>query len=228
MRPLLLVLFIVLPSIYGAGQVTHGLNNQKIDGYRGIWFALGQRYDAGDKYSGALGTYTAKHIPLALFSPEANKTFFVYGGTTGKTERHLLCMVGSYDHSTGKVSKPVVAFDKMGVEDPHDNPTISMDKDGYIWIFVSGRGSKRPGIKLKSRRPLSITHFDIVERSEFTYPQIWKTDKGFFHFFTKYTGVRELYYETWNGSTWSETRQLAGIPSGKDKKKWPLSGKWSI
>src|SRR5690554_2491350 len=58
-------------------------NNQKIEGYKGIWFTLGQFSEYGDKYSGGLGTYTAKHIPLSIYSPEANKTFFVYGGTTG-------------------------------------------------------------------------------------------------------------------------------------------------
>ena len=47
----------------------------KDDGYRGIWFTLGQYtdspygrgdwkgfWDYGDKYSGGLGTYTAKHV----------------------------------------------------------------------------------------------------------------------------------------------------------------------
>jgi hypothetical protein len=31
------------------------------DGFRGIWFALGQNSKHGDKYSGGLGTYTANH-----------------------------------------------------------------------------------------------------------------------------------------------------------------------
>jgi hypothetical protein len=39
------------------------LNNLKIDGYKGIWFSLGQFSEYGDKYSGGLGTYTAKHRP---------------------------------------------------------------------------------------------------------------------------------------------------------------------
>ena len=37
--------------------------NEKIPGYRPIWFELNQKYKYGDKYSGALGTYTAKHHP---------------------------------------------------------------------------------------------------------------------------------------------------------------------
>ena len=35
-----------------------------VNGYRGIWFTLGQVSEYGDKYSGGLGTYTAKHRPL--------------------------------------------------------------------------------------------------------------------------------------------------------------------
>lgn len=211
-------------------QRSVNLNNTKIDGYRGIWFELNQKFPYGDKYSGGLGTYTAKHMPLAIYSSKANKTFFVYGGTTEKEERHLLCMVGSYDHATGMVSKPTVAFDKEEVDDPHDNPTILIDDNDYIWIFVSGRGTKRKGVKLKSTRPLSIDQFEIVKQAEFTYPQIWNTKKGFFHFFTKYTGVRELYFESRiDGKNWSPVQKLAGIPSGKDNKSghYQLSGQFN-
>ena len=46
---------------------------QSSSGYKGIWFTLGQFSEYGDKYSGGLGTYTAKHIPMALFSAKANQ-----------------------------------------------------------------------------------------------------------------------------------------------------------
>ena len=71
----------------------------KADGYQGIWFTLGQKTPLGDKYSGGLGTYTTSHVPMAIYAPKVNKTFFVYGGTIpGK--RHLLAMIGYYDHAT--------------------------------------------------------------------------------------------------------------------------------
>src|SRR5690606_26251147 len=121
-------ILIVLGLFIGCQQLcAQELNNQKINGYKGIWFTLGQFSDYGDKYSGGLGTYTAKHIPLAIYSPEVEKTFFVYGGTTGPYDTHLLCMAGVFDHKTGKVSKPVIVYDKMGVDDPHDNPSLAMD-----------------------------------------------------------------------------------------------------
>ena len=142
----------------------------QFDGYKGIWFELDQKYEQGDKYSGALSTYTAKHMPLAVYSAEADKTFFVYGGTTGETERYLLCMIGYFDHETGMVPRPTVVYDKKGVNDPHDNPSLMIDDEGYIWVFVSGRGQKRPGFKYRSRLPFNIDRFDEISSEEMTYP----------------------------------------------------------
>ena len=205
----LAVLILFHPSF---GQ--ESLNNKKIDGYKGIWFTLGQFSSIyGDKYSGGLGTYTAKHRPLAIYVPEQDKTFFVYGGTTHADEKHLLCMISYYDHQTGQVPKPTVVFDKSGVDDPHDNPSLQIDKDGYLWVFVSGRGRTRPGFKYKSQSPYDIDSFVQISQEEMTYPQpLYHEKLGFFNFFTKYTGVRELYFETsLDGHSWTADSKLAGI-----------------
>jgi hypothetical protein len=212
------ILLLFIPCLLQA-QERKSLNNQKTDGYRGIWFELNQKYDHGDKYSGGLGTYTAKHIPLAIYAPEVEKTYFVYGGTIDAEQRHLLCMIGEYDHQTHKVSKPTVVYDKLGVDDPHDDPTLLLDDEGYIWVFVSGRGNRRKGIKLRSDEPYDISSFTEVSMEVFAYPQIWKTKHGFFHFFTKYTGVRELYFETSrDGFTWTGDVMLSGIRESPDKR----------
>lgn len=205
------------------------LDNAKMDGYRGIWFELGQKYEYGDKYSGGLGTYTAKHVPLAVYAPAVDRTFFVYGGTTSDTTRYLLCMIGVYDHLTGKVSKPTVVCDKGGVIDPHDNPSIMIDGKGYVWVFVSGRGRSRPGFKYKSRKPYSIDYFDRVTTEEMTYPQPWHSSKGTLHLFTKYTGVRQLYFErSQDGVNWSDDQLLAAIPqeAGERSGHYQTSAAW--
>src|SRR5690606_17242778 len=46
-----------------------------------------------------------------------------------------------------------------------------------------------------------------------TYPQpLFIKGKGYFNFFTKYTGVRELYFETsQDGKTWTNDVKLAGM-----------------
>ncbi len=182
-------------------------------GYQGIWYDLGQSNEYGSKYSGGLATYTAKHRPIAIYSAEAECTFFVYGGTRATNERYLLCMVGAYDHRQKKLLPPTVVHDKEGVDDPHDNSSIAIDEKGFLWIFVSGRGSGRPGFIYRSNVPYSIESFQVVDSSEFTYPQPWWiAGKGFFHFFTQYTGLRELYFNTSaDGYEWGEVRKLAGI-----------------
>ena len=106
---------------------------EKDTGYRGIWY---YNQETGDeyvyKYSGGLGTYCAKHLPLAVYAPEVNKTFFVYGGTR-PTDRVLLEMVSFYDHDTGTVPRPTILLDKA-TADAHDNPVLSIDDEGYLWV----------------------------------------------------------------------------------------------
>ncbi len=187
--------------------------NLKADGYKGIWFTLGQFSQYGDKYSGGLGTYTADHVPMAIYAPEVKKTFFTYGGTTAKDERHLLIMVSYYDHVKGVVPKPTIVYDKVGVNDPHDNASISLDSKGFLWVFVSGRNTSRPGLIFKSKLPYSIDSFEQIKTGEMTYPQPWWIDgKGFLYLFTKYTKGRELYWTTSpDGKTWAPDQKLAGM-----------------
>ena len=198
LRPTLILFLSFLSAFANAGRGedlpdTEGREFVKIDGYRGIWFDLGQRSEYGSKYSGGLGTYTAKHHPIAVYATAVRKTFFVYGGTVSRDERHLLAMVSYYDHRKHIVPKPTVVHDKKTVNDPHDNPSINLDEEGYIWIFVSGRGRHRSGFKYRSRKPYDIEAFERIGEEEFTYPQPWWIrNSGFVHLFTKYTKGREF------------------------------------
>lgn len=228
-RPVVFLIAFLSFGLSATAQRYPSLNNEKVDGYKGIWFTLGQFSEYGDKYSGGLGTYTAKHIPLAIYSPAADKTFFVYGGIAEERESsagasnakgdYLLCMIGSFDHKTGTVEKPTVVHDKEGVFDPHDNPSIAMDSDGYIWVFVSGRGRGRPGFIYKSRSPNSIDAFDVMSEREITYPQPkYVEGKGFLHLFTKYLGVRLLYFSTSaDGVEWTDDKQIVAIKREQDQ-----------
>lgn len=204
--------------------LTSNEKTRTADGFRGIWFELGQKSRYGDKYSGGLGTYTSNHQPMAVYAPGADKTFFVWGGTTDENERHLLAMIACYDHKTGLVSRPVVVFDKEGVDDPHDNPSLNIDAQGYIWVFVSGRNTSRLGRKFRSLKPYSVNGFEQVSQEVFTYPQLWMMpDDSFFHLFTKYTAGRELYFETSDdGIKWSEDQKLAGFAG-----HYQTSGRWN-
>src|SRR5262245_51969601 len=53
------------------------------DGYHGIWYMNQPSKDEYKyKYSGGFATYPQQHMPIAIYSKKANKTFFCYGGTT--------------------------------------------------------------------------------------------------------------------------------------------------
>ncbi len=206
---------------------------QTVDGYRGIWFTLGQvKTEYGDKYSGGLGTYTMKHIPMAVYSPEADRTYFVYGGTPAEDRKYLQCMIGCYDHASGLLQRPRVVMDKGqdGVLDPHDDPTVQIDKDGYIWVFVAGRSTKRMGRRYRSVNPYDITAFTYINESYMAYPQVFYDPvKGFFLFFTRYDGVRQLFWQTSkDGVNWTPYRQLASIKEGSETKSghYQISNMW--
>lgn len=191
------------------------LDNTKMDGYRGIWWFHPPMQDRKQspsygsknyKYSGPL-SFAWPHTvaPMAVYAPEVNKTFFVYGGDTGPNNRYLCAMISYYDHEKHRVPKPTVVRDQRGVDDPHDNPSLTIDDEGYIWVFIAGRARHRPGRIFRSREPYSIDAFDLIIEREQTYSQIWRVPgKGFFHLLTLYTNGRELYFETnKDGKNWT-------------------------
>ena len=208
------------------------LNNTKVDGFRPIWFDLGQKSEYGSKYNGAFGTYTMKHRPLAIYSPVVDKTFFVFGGTTSAEERHLLCMISCYDHKTGLVQKPTVVYDKGPVSDPHDNPALLIDPEGYLWVYVAGRGNHRIGFRYRSVKPYDISQFEDKGGSIMAYPQPYYVEgKGHFLFETRYDGVRRLFFQTSpDGEHWTDYRQIASImdKSAGEKKSghYQITGKF--
>lgn len=208
--------------------------SERIAGYRGIWFALGFNFAYGDKYSGGLGTYTANHQPMAVYSPTANKTFFTYGGTPSAGKRELAIMVSLFDHATGRVPRPVILYLDPSVDDPHDNASLQLDKEGYIWVFKSGRGVTRPGLVFRSTKPHSLDALACVSVQEFTYPQVWyDSEQGFLMLFAKYQFLekrgpaRNLYWKTsTDGHKWSKDHPLAEFEghyqtSGQAGKKLP-------
>jgi len=194
--------------------ITH---NYKANGYYGIWYYNQRSNDEYVyKYSGGLGTYCAKHKPFAVYNPKADKTFFCYGGRY-KVKNQLLHMVSYYDHNTGMVPRPTILLDKK-TNDAHDNPVISMDDKGYIWIFSSSHGTDRPSYIHKSKKPYDIDEFEWILTTNFSYTQPWYIKgKGFIFFQTKYNNpaARTLYCTTSpDGVHWSKPEDFAAIEHG--------------
>ena len=71
-RALTLIPALLLSAVACAFAQTLPTSQPLVDGYRGIWFTLGQRSEHGDKYSGGLATYTAYHVPIAIHAAAAN------------------------------------------------------------------------------------------------------------------------------------------------------------
>lgn len=135
-------------------------DSPKDDGYRGIWYYNQPTKDEYKyKYSGGMATYPQQHAPIAIYSKQANKTFFCYGGTTTTGKRSLLHMIAYYDHATGTVPRPTILLDKQ-TDDAHDNPTMQIDDDGHIWIFSSSHGAGRPSYIHRSSKPSSRSYPD--------------------------------------------------------------------
>jgi hypothetical protein len=211
--------------------------NKQDDGYRGIWYFIGQtqgeyRY----KYSGGLSTYPANHHPFAVYAPAVRKTFFCYGGASKEEQPSLLHEVGVFDHRNGLVSRPTIVLDKQ-TNDAHDNPVINIDKQGHIWLFSTSHGTDRPSFIHKSKLPYDITSFervravrmvgkDTVAFDNFSYLQShYSADNGFFHLMTHYDrGVLKYgsnkprrtisYITSMDGINWSELKDIALIEEG--------------
>jgi len=215
-----------LPSLAFAQPLTLNIPDT---GYRGVWY---MNQPSGDeyvyKYSGGLGTYCAKHKPFAVYRPEVNRTFFCYGGATEDDNRRLVHMVSYYDHATGTVPRPTRLLDKE-TGDAHDNPVISVDGEGRIWIFSTSHGTERPSYIHRSVRPYDVGRFELVRATKmeggravpmtnFSYMQAWHVaGKGFLCFFTRYNypAARTICSMTSpDGESWSEWTRLAAMDEG--------------
>jgi hypothetical protein len=187
-----------------------------LDGYNGIWYFNQPSNDQYVyKYSGGFATYPQQQSPIAIYSPEAQKTFFCYGGAR-PGEQRLLQMVSYYDHRTGMVPRPTLLLDKA-TEDAHDNPVLSLDAAGHIWIFSNAHGTARPAFIHRSKKPYDVSEFEIIATTNFSYGHPWHVPgRGFLFLHTIYADKgRSLRWSTsQDGRAWSESRHLARIELG--------------
>ena len=220
-RACLFLLFVLLCAKAPAAVLYSGEDPlPTADGYSGIWYSnQAQDDEYVYKYSGGLGTYCAKHQPFAIYAEEVDKTFFVYGGTND-TGSSLLHMVSYYDHATDTVPQPRILLDKQ-TTDAHDNPVISMDDDGYIWIFSSSHGTARESFIHRSAEPYSIDAFDLISTQSpseaYSYPQPWYVSgEGFMYMHTHYDGgQRNIYFSTSeDGTNFTSREMVASVGIG--------------
>lgn len=191
-------------------------------GYRGIWYANQPSGDAyAYKYSGGMATYPQQHAPIAIYAPAVQKTFFVYGGTVEGQQR-LLHMVSYYDHRTGTVPRPTQLLDKA-TDDAHDNPTLAIDAEGYLYVFSPSHGTARSTFIHRSRKPYAIDAFDrLPDAPYFSYAQPWRLAERFLFLHTRYErGGRSLYVMTSpDARTWTPPHLFARMQLGSYQVSW--------
>lgn len=132
-------------------------------------------------------------------------------------------MVATFDHLTGAFSKPVCVFDKW-CADPHDNPAIQIDPDGYVWLFSPSHGewTTRSFIH-KSRRPYEIDDWVTVSDSPlFAYPQPWVDPEfGWMFLHTEYHHGRGLRFKSSpDGVGWTDSVPLVDFGKGHYQVSW--------
>jgi hypothetical protein len=213
-----------------ASQPAKDLPLAKDDGYRGIWY---MNQPSGDeykyKYSGGFATYPQQHVPIAVYSKEAQKTFFVYGGRP-REKNELLHMVSYFDHATGRVPRPRILLNKR-TDDAHENPVLAIDDRGVLWIFSPTHGSKgETSFIHKGTAPYSIDAFQRVYQGNFSYPQPWHIPgEGFLFLHTRYdagksVGIAAQRLTHWMTSpdslAWGEPQRFVGIEKGDYQISW--------
>ncbi len=124
--------------------------------------------------------------------------------------------------------RPTILLDKQ-TDDAHDNPVISIDSEGHIWIFSTSHGRSRPSYIHRSKRPYDIDEFELIEATRadgdqrvpitnFSYMQIWHSaEHGFDAFFTRYNfpAARTIcFMGSADGRHWSEWQRIAAIGEG--------------
>ncbi len=205
----------LLPPYARAGESITSRAATQPSGYRGIWCADESRDERETSYRGGLATCSAQHVPMAYYAEKARKTFFVYGGAVSAasdTGGKLLIMASYYDHATGMVPRPTVVTTR-DTGDARQNPALTLDAEGYVWVFAPGIGASPAAQIFRSVKPFDVSEFEKVLETTFSYPQPWYLDgQGFILPHARYeTGPQIAAMTSADGRNWSEPQSLASI-----------------
>ena len=115
------------------------------------------------------------------------------------------------------VPRPVRILQKR-TEDAHDNPTLSIDAEGYLYVFSSAHGTSRPSYVHRSRKPYQIAEWELLVTTNFSYPQPWylPQSRRFLFLHTIYVkGERTLNWKTsTDGKNWTMPQLIAHMEMG--------------
>lgn len=136
------------------------------------WYELPQYYNGLPKYSGVLGTYTAKHSPVAV-SCSLGKWATYSENDDGDLS------IYSLDLNSGRKYLVHTVF---GFDDPHQNAAIQCG-GGKLWITVSSRGDKRLGYQYNS---IDGKVWSLYGTGFRAYPQLHWVNNGLVTIYSSY------------------------------------------
>lgn len=137
------------------------------------WYELPQYYNGVPKYSGTMGSYTAKHIPVAVMC-ELGKWATYSENHTGSLEIYSLNL------NTGD---KYLVHTVTGFTDPHQNAAIQCG-GGKLYLTVSARSNTRLGYEYESTDGINWIQTGSGYRS---YPQLhWLANGSLLTLYTEY------------------------------------------
>jgi hypothetical protein len=178
--------------------------------FRGVWYGSGRQNTLPGHefvYAGGKATYSAWHRPMAVYAPEVNKTFFVFG------DAHNRPAISLFDHATARFAEPL-ALGTNPDGNAHRNPTLLIDEDRYLFVFYGYHGGAQPIAVLRSLYPLDMSAWtrmaDLTDGNG-SYPNPWQLLSGEIIVPHRqpsgwcFTKTRD------QGVTWGETVELASF-----------------
>ena len=204
MKNLIIVLIILSFCTNAAGSTKDIVVNDT--GYISSYFCLTNQLDSNGipKYCGATGTYTHKHIPVAV--SHGGHTYEVYSDNSFNgniiTDKKALRIYLIKDQGP-----KVLVHTEEDWDDPHMNAVVDVDEQGYIWIHMSSRGlghKFRSGFVFKSIAPHSFVMKKVKggtnDPHNESYPQVHHTAFGKIVMYSHYeqlTGTGRNYRTIW-------------------------------
>lgn len=181
---------------------------------RGVWYACGYKVNTlpghDYVYSGPMATYCAWHHPMAVYSADTNRTYWVFGNAENAPT------ITYYDHAAKQFTHPVV----LGTNpdgDAHRNPTLALDEQGFLHVFYGSHG--HPTHTLRSRRPHDLSAWETLSdlpEPHTTYPQPWLISPGEIMVSYRQAPGWNCTTTTDGGRTWSTPTNVVnfGCPEG--------------
>ncbi len=113
-----------------------------------------------------------------------DRTYIVYADVNSDA------MITYFDHATGTFAAPVNLGESAPRRDPHCNPRLTIDADGYLYVFWGSHNSNQ--LMRRSVSPETIDSWDDTKMmlGRYTYPQVFLLGNTMYWFYRRW-------YDTW-------------------------------